>query len=107
MARTGAAVRPWVIGAYLLGCALVTYQQAKAWESDRTLWAHAVELAPLKPRPALNYGSALLLVGDYQRAAIWWAHAAELATQPHVPAVDARHTRRTALNNLTRLRAAL
>ena len=104
---THRAAMTCLMRAYLFGCALVTHQQAWVWASDLTLWRHAVELAPQKPRPALNYGSALLLTGDVHGAAIWWARALELSRQPHVKPWDATRTQASARANLARLSEAL
>lgn len=100
-------MRRWLIGVYLVGCAWQSHQQARVWVSDLTLWRHAARMAPLKPRPALNYGSSLAQAGDVAGAASWWAHAAALAQQPHVPSWDAQRTMRSVLTNLRRLREAL
>lgn len=38
------------------------------WNSDLTLWAHAVTVAPQKPRPHLNFGRELDVIGDLSAA---------------------------------------
>ena len=73
------------------------------WASEPALWQHVAHAAPLKPRPALNYGSALLMTGDPQGAAIWWAHARDLSRQPHIPPWDATRTQTSTGANLERL----
>lgn len=37
---------------------LAARHYVRVWHSDRTLWAHAAALAPLKQRPALNLEKA-------------------------------------------------
>ena len=89
----------------LLGaCAWRTHEQAAIWRSELTLWGHAAAQAPLKPRPALNYGSALLMSGEPDRAVRWWVMARELTRQPHIPSWDASRTQRSVTVNLERLR---
>lgn len=58
--------RPRVIGPalVLLVCAVLTHQRLAVWQTDRTLWADAVEKAPTRPRPVMDYGRALEMDGD-------------------------------------------
>ena len=66
----------------------LTALQVRVWRSELTLWGHAVAIAPLKPRPALNLALALILRGDLPMAEQWLYRTLALADQPHVPAYD-------------------
>ena len=71
--------------------AFYVWQDARyipVWESNPTLWQHAHEMAPLKPRPAVNLAKALILRGDLEQADRWLSRALGLAEQPHVPQYD-------------------
>lgn len=52
------------------------------------LWAHAVQHAPQKPRPAANLAKALILRGDLEQADRWLSRTLALAAQSHVPSYD-------------------
>lgn len=54
-------------------------RQIPVWRSNVTLWSHAHALAPMKARPALNYGTALDAVGRYADAETLYEQAWELA----------------------------
>ena len=62
------------------------------WETNETLWQHAHEMAPLKPRPAMNYGVELIKAGRMADGANMMTRASALANQPHVPAWDRQAT---------------
>ena len=83
----------------LLACAWRTHQQLEVWQSDLTLWAHAATIAPAKPRPALNYGVALLAASELS-GITHIVRASELARLPHVPPWDAAITQRAVAANL-------
>ena len=70
------------------------------WRSDLTLWAHAVEMAPDKPRPRTNYGAQLLKAGRIDAGIAQWQRAAILAQQPHVPSWDRARTQQTLATNV-------
>lgn len=93
--------------ALLCACAVLTHVQASVWRSDVTLWANAVQHAPLKPRPALNYGAALLLDGQTVKGIWYLRHADRLSRQAHIPAIDARETQAKAAANLSALLAVM
>jgi hypothetical protein len=97
-------MRRAVMVGWLVWCAAVTHDQVGVWRSDLTLWLHAATVAPAKPRPALNYGSALAIRGEFVGAALWWEHAIRLADAPHVPPHDRRRTLASARHNLSALR---
>ena len=64
------------------------------WESDLTLWHHAVQEAPLKLRPRLNYAAALILADRLTEARIHLEYADRLTALPHVPRWDRGEARR-------------
>ena len=75
-----------LIGALLLGCCVwQTHQRAQAWRSDEALFAAAVRVAPALPRPALNYGVALVKRGAVDEGLTWTLRAAALADAQHDP----------------------
>lgn len=72
-------------------CLLVIWTNASyipVWRSEATLWAHAVQVAPLKPRPAVNFGKALILQGNIDAGERWLTRALALGGQPHIPSYD-------------------
>lgn len=90
-------------------CLLVTYiflshRQATVWKTDLALWTHAVEMAPLKPRPRLNLGSALLQAGRVPEAWESFMAARTLSTASWVPVYDAADAREAVALNLDLLR---
>ena len=54
--------------ALLIGLAVMTHQRLAVWQSDLTLWKDAAEKSPMKPRPVMDYGRALEMVGDFEGA---------------------------------------
>lgn len=74
---------PWLLVVVL---AWLSYQQTRVWSNELTLWAHAVERAPFKPRPAVRLGMALMATGHLVDGQAWMAHAKTLRAQPHLPA---------------------
>ena len=82
------------------GWQTVTY--LPAWRSDVTLWTHAAQMAPQKPRVALNYGVVLLAQGDLGGLE-QFARAQALTQQAHVPASDAQMTRARVEANIQRI----
>ena len=92
MAR-GKAWSLCVLSGLALLLALQTRAYASVWQSDLTLWAHAAQQAPRKPRPWVNLGSFLVQAGRLEAARAAWTHAQTAAQSRHVPAWD----RRTAL----------
>lgn len=49
-----------IIVAIMSVWASCSYRYAKSWENELTLWQHAVEIAPSKPRPHINLALALM-----------------------------------------------
>lgn len=62
----------------LAGCVVLTHVQMAVWRSPVALWAHVAAVSPALPRPALNYGVALLDT-DRRGAVLWMVRAGELA----------------------------
>ena len=93
--------------AVLVACAVLTHAQAAVWRSEVTLWAHAVQQAPRKPRPALNYGAALLIDGQAVKGIWYLRYADRLSRQAHIPAMDASDTQAKAAENLSALLAVM
>ena len=78
----------------------LTQQQVQVWRSEPSLWAHAVEHAPLKPRPVVNLARALILSGHTADAERLLSRALALAEQPHVLDFDRRDAVMAATANL-------
>ena len=95
--------RTWCCAGLLLSYTIQTARYLQVWHSDLTLWAYAVQQAPFKPRPRLNYGRALLLTGNFDDAERAFLIALTLSDQPHVPAWDRRDVREAATTNLEAL----
>lgn len=81
-------VAMWCFVGWVVAQLGATAAQVPHWRSEPTLWAQAVEHAPLKPRPALNYARALMLEGRFSEAEPALYRTLALAEQPHVPAYD-------------------
>lgn len=98
--------RRWIIlvlGGVALLLAVRTHLYVRAWHSELTLWGHAVQMAPYKPRPWLNYGTALLLAGRRSEAIAAWERSIRVAALPHVPPWDRQAARQLAGQNLRML----
>lgn len=76
--------------AWLCLATFQTYAYVPVWQSDAVLWPYAAQVAPLKPRPAVNTARALLLQGDVDGARRWLSRTMALSNEPHVPAYDRR-----------------
>lgn len=68
-----------IVALGLVGLSLLTAARLPAWRDNVHLWRAAVTVAPDLPRPALNYGVALIKAGDHGGGAIWLRRAAILA----------------------------
>lgn len=73
------------------------------FRSNVTLWGHAAEWAPVKPRVASNYAGSLLEARRGAEALRQYARARQLTTLPHVRPADARITRETVEATVTAL----
>ena len=89
--------------ALLLAYAVLTHQQARVWQSELSLWRHAAQMAPLKPRPAVNYAKALMLSGQMAAAEAELARALVLAGGAHVPEYDQVDATKAVTGNLQAL----
>ena len=93
-AHSGGEVKIAPLVVALLACAWQTHRTIPVWQSDVTLWAHAAALAPLKPRPVVNYGMALIADRQIGRGLSTMLRGVDLASQPHVPTWDRQETHR-------------
>ncbi len=91
-----------VIG-FVLGCAWRTSVNVPIWTSDVTLWGHAVEVTPEKPRPWLNYGVALAQVHRYQDSTSAFASAYRYSERPYLAAWEYTDVRAAVQHNLDAL----
>lgn len=69
-------------GLALVALALLTSRSVATWQNDVTVWSHAREICPDKPRPALNLSAALIrrqATGDLQFASLIAAEGDRLA----------------------------
>ena len=92
-----------VLIAWLVLTTWQTHVYAHIWQSDLALWAHAVRMAPTKPRPMVNLGVSLASVGLLEPAQAAFKQAAQLAEAPHVPWYDREMTQGAVTRNLARL----
>lgn len=84
-----------------------TVQYLPAWRADVTLWTHAAQMAPMKPRVAVNYGLVLLAEGRIQAGLEAWRRAQQLAQQPHIPSYDKAMTEQRVETNIQRILEAV
>lgn len=75
----------WIGGLLLVAYCVLTAQRLPVWTSDLDLWRAAVVTTPQLPRPALNYGMALIKTGQHEAGAQMFLKAARLAHQRHGP----------------------
>lgn len=93
----------------VLWCALLawrTHALVPVYHSELTLWEYAVTQAPLKPRPWINYGTALLAANQIDHAKRAWRIAADVSQQPWVPQWDRNAAMTIAVHNLDELELA-
>lgn len=88
---------------WLLLTTVQTHAYTQVWQSNVTLWTHAAQMAPLKPRPAMNAGVSLLAVGQLEAGIQSIARASQLANSAHVPWYDREMTQQAVRRNLGRL----
>ena len=55
-------------GLAFVGLALLTSQQARTWQHNRTVWQQAARVAPRSPRPLVNLAVAYLEAGELDLA---------------------------------------
>ncbi len=92
----------------LLVLASQTRAYVRVWQSNLTLWQHAVQETPFKPRPWTNYGVALAMEGHFSLADQAFARADAVADRPQVPVWDREETHRLmGLNRATLQRVLL
>lgn len=77
-------MRTWIVwGTLALLASLTGYHNATVWTSERSLWAHAVTVAPEHPRPWINLGQQAYLAGDSDAARSAWTEAARVSQLPN------------------------
>ena len=64
----GSVVRLWLLCAVLGG---LTVLQCRVWQSNLTLWTHAVSVSPSLARPAINLAVAYRITGRPGHAVRW------------------------------------
>lgn len=73
-----------IVGVTLaLGLGLGTASRVRAWHDDRTVWAEAARIAPLRPRVWVNLGRAQQLEGDFPGALQSYHRGIALSFDPH------------------------
>lgn len=77
-----------LVGAWIVAQLLATASYVPVWRSELSLWRHASSVAPLKPRPAVNYAKALLFAGDLKASEAQLYRALALAGQSHLRSYD-------------------
>ena len=87
----------------LLLLAWRTHDYVQRWSSNLVLWEYATRRAPFKPRPAVNYGVALVAAGRLQDARAAFQSAYVLAQQPQIPGWDRDEVQRAVVGNLAAL----
>ena len=68
----------------MVSYAWCSHDYAHAWHSDLTLWSHASDRAPLKPRPRINLAVALMEQRRFTEAWVVLAQADRLLAQDHL-----------------------
>jgi tetratricopeptide (TPR) repeat protein len=92
------------IGVALLSLwALRSYDQAGVWLDERSVWAHAVTVSPVKPRVLINVGRSLELDQRPADAVFAYQAALESSWDARRPWRDSREARAVARTNLGRL----
>lgn len=95
-----------VVGGLALSVlALATFNRATTFQSDVSVWAAAVAVSPLKPRPWFNWAAAAAERGDFPQARARYARVLLVATQPHLSPYTRAISRMGALANVARLDA--
>lgn len=95
-------MRTVLVGA-LLACAWLTESRAAQWRNDLTIWRSAAAVASEKPRPHVNTGRALFLLGRPQEAARAYATAIALSYDARRTAGGNLMARLSAQSNLAHL----
>lgn len=88
----------WLL--FLGGCwAALTVQQLSVWQSDRAVWARAVELSPTNPQALTNLGKTYAEAQDEDTALALYRRAVAGAQDRRRPAVARDYAERLALIN--------
>lgn len=68
--------------------AAISASHVTVWRSELALWSHAAQIAPMKPRPVLNFGRAALLEGRVDLAEQAFYRTLALAERTDIPTYD-------------------
>ena len=91
----------WVIVLVAASWFAVTWQAVQVGQDEETIWTEAHRVAPLKPRPLVNLGTAYLGRLDEQGADLLYEAALDLALQR--PPNEAAMTRTVVRENRRRM----
>ena len=72
---------------------------ARVWENEATAWARAAALAPLKPRPQINYALALMERRRFAEADARLSYAWSLTERGSLSSEDRQTARRAVMQN--------
>lgn len=75
------------------------HEALAVWRSDLTLWRHAAQVAPQKPRVLVNYGVSLIQARVIEAGTARLVQAERASRLPHVPRPDAVVTWRSVDKN--------
>lgn len=98
--------RIWPLVVLIAWFTLQSHDYVRVFQSNQTLWAHAVTAAPYKPRVVVNYGLTLLQANQLQAGVAQLALAHQLAALPHIPESDRAITQATVEANIQAMRQA-
>ena len=84
-----------------------TSRYVAVWHDEPTLWAHAVRLAPEKPRTINNYAVTLVMQGQFAAARTWFARAHQAGHSSRLPKWDHVEGEQTARANLKAIDALM
>ena len=87
--------------------AISTHRYAAVWHDDPALWAHAVRLAPVKPRTLNNYAVTLVMQGQFAEARTWFERAHQAGHSSRLPKWDRVEGEQTARANLKAIDALM
>ena len=69
----------WIV--WSVWIVLATQHRVEVFQTDHSLWADAVQKAPFKPRPWINYAHELEKAGHYPEALVGFLYASDLASR--------------------------
>ena len=69
----------WIV--WFVWIILATLQRVEVFQTDQSLWTDAVQKAPYKPRPWINYAHELEKAQRYPEALVGFLYASDLASR--------------------------